>query len=250
MRVSLRATYLVEFSLLTEISTGHFRTQTAPDWPEVRSDTGTVGFFSSPTDTTSDSSRVICALRTGHRFRSIGNRPRRTVFAASGRDIRDDAFGLVGVYADIVIATAERAVLLIQKAVEWTMEQHNKRRVHPVDGHVGMRLKTLRQQRSMTQTDVANALGLTFQQVQKYERGANRMSASKLWDAARHFGVDVREFYQGLEPSSEPHRDNLPSTAARLTREAAEISRVSARLPVRKQKLALALIQEMRSAGA
>lgn len=101
----------------------------------------------------------------------------------------------------------------------------------------------------MTQTDIANALGLTFQQVQKYERGRNRISASTLWDVARHFGIEVREFYQGLETSSEPPSDDLRSTSALLTPEAVEISKLSAGLSLRAQKLVLALILEMRSAS-
>lgn len=99
----------------------------------------------------------------------------------------------------------------------------------------------------MTQTDIANALGLTFQQVQKYERGVNRMSASKLWAAARHFSVDVREFYRGLETSGGLDPDGSRSVAAQLTPDAVAISGLSTRLSPRAQKLVLAFIQEMRS---
>lgn len=116
-----------------------------------------------------------------------------------------------------------------------------------MDAHVGMRLKTLRQQRSMSQTDIANALGLTFQQVQKYERGVNRMSASKLWAAARHLSIEVREFYRGLETSGELDPDGSRSMAAQLTPDAVSISELSTRLSLRAQKLVLAFIQEMRS---
>lgn len=51
----------------------------------------------------------------------------------------------------------------------------------------------------MSQTALAEALGLTFQQIQKYERGANRVSASKLFDMAKVLGVSISYFFQGLD---------------------------------------------------
>ena len=51
----------------------------------------------------------------------------------------------------------------------------------------------------MSQTEVANALGVTFQQVQKYERGTNRVSASRLYDLSRILNVPVQIFFEGLE---------------------------------------------------
>ena len=55
----------------------------------------------------------------------------------------------------------------------------------------------------MSQTALAEALGLTFQQVQKYERGANRVSASKLFDMARTLGVSISYFFDGLNGQPE-----------------------------------------------
>ncbi len=51
----------------------------------------------------------------------------------------------------------------------------------------------------LSQTEVANALGVTFQQVQKYERGTNRVGASRLYDLAQILGVQVQYFFEGLE---------------------------------------------------
>ena len=51
----------------------------------------------------------------------------------------------------------------------------------------------------MSQTEVANALGVTFQQVQKYERGTNRVGASRLYDLSRILSVPVQFFFEGLE---------------------------------------------------
>jgi transcriptional regulator with XRE-family HTH domain len=70
---------------------------------------------------------------------------------------------------------------------------------HPVDAHVGAALRLFRIQRRMSQSDLARRVGITFQQVQKYERGANRISASKLFDFAGILGVPVQSFFEGLE---------------------------------------------------
>lgn len=74
---------------------------------------------------------------------------------------------------------------------------------HPIDRHVGLRIRMRRKELGMTQDKLAQALGLTFQQVQKYERGANRVSASKLWEMARALKAPVAYFYDGLGDDTE-----------------------------------------------
>ena len=74
---------------------------------------------------------------------------------------------------------------------------------HPVDRHVGLHIRMRRKALGVSQEKLAEALGLTFQQVQKYERGANRVSASKLWEIARALKTNVSYFYEGLEDESE-----------------------------------------------
>lgn len=69
---------------------------------------------------------------------------------------------------------------------------------HPVDHHVGAQLRSLRLQRGFSQSAVAQAVGLTFQQLQKYEKGTNRVSASKLFELAGILGVPVQDFFAGL----------------------------------------------------
>lgn len=66
----------------------------------------------------------------------------------------------------------------------------------PIDIAVGDRIRQLRKARGITQTELANAIGLTFQQVQKYEKARNRISASKLAQIANIFNVDVAELFQ------------------------------------------------------
>lgn len=77
---------------------------------------------------------------------------------------------------------------------------------HPVDVHVGKRIRQRRWLTGMTQQQLAEQVGIKFQQIQKYETGANRVSASRLWDIADTLEVPVSFFFEGLETeeSSEP----------------------------------------------
>jgi len=69
---------------------------------------------------------------------------------------------------------------------------------HPVDVHVGRRLRMRRAQLGMSQTTLGDKLGITFQQIQKYERGANRVSASMLYDITRVVGTEIAYFFEDL----------------------------------------------------
>lgn len=69
---------------------------------------------------------------------------------------------------------------------------------HPIDVHVGKRLKQMRKLRRMSQTDVAKRLDLSFQQVQKYEIGSNRIAASRLFELSRILEVPTSYFFEGL----------------------------------------------------
>lgn len=76
-------------------------------------------------------------------------------------------------------------------------------KLHPVDIHVGARVRARRTLLGMTQTDLGGAIGLTFQQVQKYERGTNRISASRLYDLSGVFDVPVEYFFEDMPPEVE-----------------------------------------------
>jgi transcriptional regulator with XRE-family HTH domain len=78
----------------------------------------------------------------------------------------------------------------------------------PVDVHVGTRIRTRRLLLGMNQETLANALGLTFQQVQKYEGGANRVSASRLAQVADVLRVPVTYFFNDLELAGEAPSSN------------------------------------------
>jgi transcriptional regulator with XRE-family HTH domain len=77
---------------------------------------------------------------------------------------------------------------------------------HPVDIHVGKRIRHRRWMIGMTQQQLADKVGIKFQQIQKYETGMNRVSASRLWDIAETLGVEISFFFEGLsdEPAAKP----------------------------------------------
>ena len=74
---------------------------------------------------------------------------------------------------------------------------------HPVDVHVGKRVRHRRWLIGMTQQQLAEKVGIKFQQIQKYETGANRVSASRLWDIAEALDVPVSFFFEGLNDAAE-----------------------------------------------
>ena len=74
---------------------------------------------------------------------------------------------------------------------------------NPVDRHVGERLRLRRMLLGLSQEALASCLGLTFQQIQKYERGANRIGASRLYDLARALGVTIDYFYEDMDRAVE-----------------------------------------------
>ena len=74
---------------------------------------------------------------------------------------------------------------------------------HPVDVHVGSRVHLRRKLLGMSQTDLGRVLGVTFQQVQKNERGVNRISSSRLYQLSLIFGVPVTYFFEGLEDNED-----------------------------------------------
>jgi transcriptional regulator with XRE-family HTH domain len=78
-----------------------------------------------------------------------------------------------------------------------------KKKPNPTDRHVGARVRMRRLMLDMTQTDLADGLGLTFQQVQKYEKGANRIGASRLQHIADILQVPISFFFDGAVEAGE-----------------------------------------------
>ena len=91
---------------------------------------------------------------------------------------------------------------------------------HPVDVHVGQKLKQIRTLRRLSQTDVARKLKLSFQQIQKYEIGSNRVAASRLFELAQVLDVPTSFFFDGLHdnantaPLTDPNMQIVNALAA------------------------------------
>ena len=79
------------------------------------------------------------------------------------------------------------------------MAKKSGKRANSFDHHIAGRAAAKRRERGLSQTDVANALGVTFQQVQKYEKATNRISAGRLWQMAKFFKVPIDYFFEGLK---------------------------------------------------
>ena len=94
---------------------------------------------------------------------------------------------------------------------------------HPVDIHVGQQLKRMRILRNLTQTDVAQGLKISFQQVQKYELGRNRISASRLFELSHSLNVPPAFFFEGLD---DPHNESERALDDEATKIASMFTRI------------------------
>ncbi|PWC31162.1 helix-turn-helix transcriptional regulator [Azospirillum sp. TSO35-2] len=95
--------------------------------------------------------------------------------------------------------------------------REKKEGLNDVDVFVGQRLRELRMLAGLSQSDVASALGLTFQQLQKYERGFNRVSSSRLFKLGQFFRVPVSVFFEGLENRQPAVEGEAPAAGAEET---------------------------------
>ena len=91
----------------------------------------------------------------------------------------------------------------------------------PIDLHVGAQVRARRVLLGLSQEKLADGLGITFQQVQKYERGSNRISASRLYNMARLLDVSISFFFEGLEDGQRP--GGGPNGAASASERGGEI---------------------------
>ncbi len=93
----------------------------------------------------------------------------------------------------------------------------------PADVEVGRRIREMRIMRGMSQTDLGNALGVSFQQVQKYEKGTNRVGSGRLWRIAGVLDVPITYFFENLaekspkKPLPEP-REEYPAATIRVAK--------------------------------
>lgn len=119
-------------------------------------------------------------------------------------------------------------------------------RCRRIDDHVGERIRQRRKGLEVSQEQLATMLGITFQQVQKYERGANRVSASRLWDIARALECEVADFFEGLD-DAQGHGTLANGVSNLLTsaEKQALLAAFSAIRSSRKRKAMVALVVEI-----
>ena len=107
---------------------------------------------------------------------------------------------------------------------------------HPVDVHVGKRVRHRRWMVGMTQQQLAEKVGIKFQQIQKYETGMNRISASRLWDIADALTVPVSFFFDGLEGAAAHNSDGIVPGDILADKEALELVRSYYAIPEHQRK--------------
>jgi transcriptional regulator with XRE-family HTH domain len=93
---------------------------------------------------------------------------------------------------------------MVNKVVVTRRRRQKSDKPNPTDVHVGSRVRLRRTLLGMSQEKLGEAIGLTFQQVKKYERGANRVGASRLYDLSQVLDVPVAFFFEEMAPSGQP----------------------------------------------
>jgi len=117
-----------------------------------------------------------------------------------------------------------------------------------IDVHVGQRVRQRRVLCGLSQTELANAIGLTFQQLQKYERGMNRISASKLWQISQVLDVPVQWFFKEFsEPKNEQDKRK---ESFHMKRETLELVRNYVAAPADVQRKFLSLVKSIAKSAA
>lgn len=107
---------------------------------------------------------------------------------------------------------------------------------HPVDVHVGKRIRHRRWMVGTTQQQLAESVGIKFQQIQKYETGMNRVSASRLWDIANVLDVPVSFFFEGLESDGQGETESAAPADILTDKEALELLRSYYAIPENQRR--------------
>lgn len=118
---------------------------------------------------------------------------------------------------------------------------------HLVDVHVGGRVRMRRKALGLSQTQLADSVGITFQQLQKYERGTNRVSASKLYGMAVTLQTSVAWFFEGMPPLETDDGDRRAMAVRRFmaTEEGVELASLVPQLPMAQRLQILALAKTL-----
>lgn len=120
--------------------------------------------------------------------------------------------------------------------------------MNKIDVLVGKRIRARRHAMGISQTELGDAIGVKFQQIQKYETGANRVSASRLWAVAEKLGVDVVYFFEGIRRSEEDagiEVDPIDKMEFLSDRDANEMMELYRQLPQSQRSAVLAFMRSM-----
>lgn len=103
---------------------------------------------------------------------------------------------------------------------------------HPTDVFVGHKVREARAAKGMTQTQLGDLIGVSFQQMQKYEKGTNRIGSSRLWGISVALDVPVTYFFEGLQGAGEVNQKTLPRRTIELANQIDSIPDEKARTAV------------------
>ncbi|MFY0596107.1 MAG: helix-turn-helix transcriptional regulator [Cognatishimia sp.] len=120
--------------------------------------------------------------------------------------------------------------------------------MNKIDVLVGKRIRARRHAIGISQTELGDAIGVKFQQIQKYETGANRVSASRLWAVAEKLGVDVVYFFEGIkrsEDGAEVTDEPVDKMEFLSDRDAIEMMELYRKLPNSQRSAVLAFMRSM-----
>ena len=118
---------------------------------------------------------------------------------------------------------------------------------HAVNGHVGRRIRNLRIVNGESQSALGGVLGLTFQQIQKYERGFNKISVEKLWLLAQHFDVAVTYFFEDIVETGDAEGEKWPLLDKNIENNRLRLQIGSGLQQVRSPKILRAILALIRS---
>lgn len=90
-------------------------------------------------------------------------------------------------------------MLTMEKDTSSKAVMHNARSALDADLHVGLKVRKARKAMDMSQTELGNQLGVSFQQIQKYEKGSNRIGSGRLWEISRVLQVPIDYFFDGID---------------------------------------------------
>lgn len=131
-----------------------------------------------------------------------------------------------------------------------TNDSGKKRRAGAEDIEIGRKIRTLRLERGLSQSRLADGIGLSFQQLQKYESGANRVSAGRLQRVAQLLGVPVTVFYGATGPRVKKKEEQDDAFLYLQARGAVRVARAYAGISSRATKNALVvLVEALRDKG-